>query len=1107
MHKSKKTIIIDLLIICLLSFLPFLWLRGNQVILGHDAGLPLSPKEHFVDRLFTWTGRYGLGEDQSYALAGFFIHGFEALLDIGTLSLSNQQAIQFTTYFILFGLSMYLFTSTVFDKETVWPLGAALLYQFNPFILQAWFIVERTKFSLYIALPIILTLLFIVLYKQGNPYKFGLLGAFVLFVLNGGGFLPLFGATFISVLIFVLALFCFSDEKKKFIFNFLKFLLTASISSLFLHAYWLIPYFFYVKNYFALNVSQAGGIDGVINWLKAISANSSYINLFRLQGIQEWYVNAEHPYAYQYRKFLPTLLSFLAPTIFILALKFKKQTSAKIILTLVFVALVSMFFMAGSHPPFGFIYVLMIKHIPGFIAFRTPFYKFAPGFYVALAPLLAFVFTRILNYPFAQVIPRFLKKAFLIALVLLYSFPFFTSNFFQYTNDLSNKIQLPEYVIEYGEYANSEEFKYNRTLLFPGKVFNTGVSHYKWGYWSLATLHSLLDTNVYVTPPTLPTTLNDKLIYELYSAILENNPNWVRIAQNLEIDSILVERDFISFEFEGKTISGESISNALSNSSSVTKEKTFGEWELFSISRGNNISNMYIQVDNTSASYITSYLYDRLNLNPEVKIAQSKLNYDFMENIGSILYPVCSDCLLERRQTYFANSNSIFTPGSLPYKIIAPFVRYVKQPIGLQFDPRYTLQTLYIIQSNFNNEVEYKERKTSWLLYDQQLKLYEEHLTEALINYDPDVISNDRYVHFYNNLILQKTILSDQVHFIDQFEESEYFNNVTQKIEHMIELLEKNIEITKSIHENTYVFDIHEAGMYSIDLYLPSSNYQYFDDNIEVEINDVQYFAEKVDSEWVTLANIELAEGFHTVRFVDKQYNKEIDTSLTTYETMNLTGCYEIPLGQLETDTYNLSVNLDSTVGQIDVFYHIVREGEFKPVLPYWGIKQKISTNNPDFDYLFAASKNNLYIAYICDTTKQKEAPTKINSLVLDRLTKPVIVVSSVDLQDASVRSAVGTTHYQNNTKIDIATDSQINGIMTLPVAYSPLWATESGVELIPINGNLIGYPLDSTEDSPEDSLVYTQQRYVKIGWILTTIGVVSSLFAILVLHLHKKKK
>jgi hypothetical protein len=66
MAKFNKAFFAQIVVIGAISLLPFLWLQGGSVIVGHDAGTPISPSAHFQDRLQAWTHRYGLGANQTF---------------------------------------------------------------------------------------------------------------------------------------------------------------------------------------------------------------------------------------------------------------------------------------------------------------------------------------------------------------------------------------------------------------------------------------------------------------------------------------------------------------------------------------------------------------------------------------------------------------------------------------------------------------------------------------------------------------------------------------------------------------------------------------------------------------------------------------------------------------------------------------------------------------------------------------------------------------------------------------------------------------------------------------------------------------------------------
>ncbi|KKQ34984.1 MAG: hypothetical protein US51_C0020G0010 [Microgenomates group bacterium GW2011_GWA2_37_6] len=130
----------EILIILVLGLTPLLWYKdSNSLALGHDMGFPINPIVFFQDRLFLWTDRIGLGWDQTLGSAATLIHGLEALVASTGLPIFEVQKIIFIFWFLLPGLAMYYFVSTIHKERDQWfiRLSASLFYMFNHFLLQA----------------------------------------------------------------------------------------------------------------------------------------------------------------------------------------------------------------------------------------------------------------------------------------------------------------------------------------------------------------------------------------------------------------------------------------------------------------------------------------------------------------------------------------------------------------------------------------------------------------------------------------------------------------------------------------------------------------------------------------------------------------------------------------------------------------------------------------------------------------------------------------------------------------------------------------------------------------------------------------------------------
>lgn len=675
-----KKWVIELIVILLLGLTPLLWFHGNQVILGHDSGLTLSPISHFLDRLYAWTERFGFGNDQTYAIPGVFIHGLEALIASFGFNLQSVQKIVFVFWFLLPGLTMYYFSSKIAKKFnlTYFALPATVLYMFNHFLLQGWFVAERTKFSVYAALPLTMSFLFDWEERKRSTLKTAVFISLTLFVLNGEASLPLFGGLFLAIFTFVI-FFLIKEFSKEKVFRILKLFGLTFVISAFLNAYWLLPYGGFVLQSYSSAVAQAGGLSGVLGWLNYVSQGSSFINIFRLQGIPEWYLNPSHPYASVFLKniFL-VAVSFLIPLAAFLPLYVVKNVDLrKKVLFFSFLALFSMVFMAGSHPPFGPLYVFLMNFIPGFVAFRNPFYKFAPALWFSYAILISFSINFFLQK--IEVNRKLFTNLlyFVIPLgIVLYSFPFLTGSFFDYIKgQRSMKVVVPQYIFDFAKWSEGKDRINTKVLALPATNPDNKVDAYSWGYWSLSPLTSLLTNAPIINESNYMTQGEILLIEKLYGMIKNDDPGWKNLARLLGIKSFLLRNDF-DWKLKGSPTENPLIyEKTLKNSDLLLSEK-FGEWRVYSF-RDNVNENVtthsrlnYLNGEPTDLGKISSLPF----FNPKEPVYVSSVNkgeekaFKFENDL--FLVPKCVSCNLQRRFINIDLFVPLITRDSIFYPII-----------------------------------------------------------------------------------------------------------------------------------------------------------------------------------------------------------------------------------------------------------------------------------------------------------------------------------------------------------------------------------------------------------------------------------------------------
>ena len=146
-------------------------------------------------------------------------------------------------------------------------------------------------------------------------------------------------------------------------------------------------------------------------------------------------------------------------------------------------------FAAGTHEPLGFIYIFLVKTIPGFGIFRTPYFKFAPAIYLAASLLCALGIHRL---------PVQIKRwasALLIVFVLAFHFPFFTGEFFSWRKGFSTRLTVPSHVFAFGNWLNQEKKDDYRVLVLPPNNPDLRYSMYDWGYLSFQSIATLVSHN------------------------------------------------------------------------------------------------------------------------------------------------------------------------------------------------------------------------------------------------------------------------------------------------------------------------------------------------------------------------------------------------------------------------------------------------------------------------------------------------------------------------------------------------------------------------------------------------------------------------------------
>ena len=577
-----KRIVVDLLIIFVLSLTPLLWFKENSLMVGHDNVFPLDPKTFFIGRLFAWIG-FNFGQNQSLIMGTIPIHLVDSLPSFLGFPLQITQKIVYVYWFFLMGLSAYILAWVINKESRVFKLTAAILYQFNFFILQGWFIGERTKFSAYIAMPLVLTVFLKVYRKELSILKGASIISLILFIFNAGGLfgISLYGGFFVALGAFIVffSLLSLISKDRSAVKRIIFLALFSLLGFVLVNTYYILPAVSEFASRYTGDVQRSGGLSGFVDWASEISANSSYMNILRLQGISEWYDNPQHPYAkYFLTNPILILASFIFPILIFLSLvRIKEKEKLKIVVYFFIVFLLGIFFSAGTHPPFGFMYVFLLKFIPGFIAFRSPYFKFAPAIFLSVSFLVAFTLNSF-NNNFRRIL-----FVLFIVFILLYHYPYFIGNFFSWRAGYSTRNSVPDYVYEFGQWAE-KNVKDERILLLPGTVPNWQYDAYQWGFLSLQSLPTLVTNKSVLSNDNKLNTEESQLLFDLYAAFNRRELEQVKeMILLLRIKYILVRED-VSFDQKWTELSNPyQYENMLQNAYKFPEIKSFGKWKVYEV--------------------------------------------------------------------------------------------------------------------------------------------------------------------------------------------------------------------------------------------------------------------------------------------------------------------------------------------------------------------------------------------------------------------------------------------------------------------------------------------------------------------------------------------
>ncbi len=600
MKTFFKKYFFEIVIIIFFSLTPLLWLRGGEIILGHDANYHINHVERMISSTFSWNDKSYYGNDWTYDRGYLPINLVQLLLLKVTPSFSAMQSVFFVFIFLLLGFSVYALTVGVFPEEKYRPfrLISAVFAMFNFFILQGWFTGDTGRFLIFAGLPVYILVIHNLFTGVWSPKKSFIIFAILSFFFNGNGLPPLVG--FQGVIVCLVGLFYAIFYIKKYRWVGLWFSLKTAVSFMFIfvlvNAYWLLPIVNFTSASYSSSVATSGGVEGTLAWEQMISKYASFINLFRMQGIADWYDNAVHAYSHPYISDPFLIFVSFIPIITIIVglcgnlIKRLQVQQRRLILLLLLVLVFGLFLSSGTHPPFGKVYELFMRYIPGFVIFRSSLYKFGFAFWIPMILLFGYFSGEFINKMIKKELGRYIAIGVIVIGIAGFHYPYFSpEKIFHFTDVFKTRFVLPKYVTDMFAYLDAEIPISSRILLLPeldSEYIGIPVDAYTWGFYSIVMLPNFVSDHTYIADNE-----GDNIIQMIYRSIYSGDVStFEHLTRKTGISYILFRQDVQLAPGAQKQHPIAVVEKSLLSIPSIHLVKEFGDWHLYSISSSKNIS-------------------------------------------------------------------------------------------------------------------------------------------------------------------------------------------------------------------------------------------------------------------------------------------------------------------------------------------------------------------------------------------------------------------------------------------------------------------------------------------------------------------------------------
>lgn len=587
-----------IILVLVLGLTPLLWFKPGFIMAKGDSFPFFAPSPNYQRFSYVWVDYDGVGgipqSGNPLPSHSIWMGAWSVLSQFG-LSLDSIQIILQVFYFLGAGLSMYFLASTIYKKEKITPLIASIFYMFNFFMILRT-LNDGVSWCL-VLLPLILAFYVRIINNVKNGQK--TIGNIIVFSILSSitaSFATINPPLLALIVMVFVAMFLYSIISQKGIrLKVIKTLGVILIVCLFINIWWIVPFSLQIIPYAKGSVALGTSID-VTSW-SFVSARSSFLNLFWLNGVWSWRPGY-FPYLADYSNPLLSILVFVPMIIGFAGLLFKSKYG-KINLYFSATILILMFLSKGLHSPFENVNLFFYKYIPGFFLFREPF----PKFYMLLIIPLALLIGTSVN-----AIGIRLKKfkihnksviynafvIFIIGIFLVSTFPLLTGGVISGKTEqlpFSSYVKIPDYWYQASDYINGQKGNF-RVLLTPGDDYYQ--MPYIWDYYGADALPPRLIIKPVIQQLSGGYTVNQDITSLIYEKIEANQTeDFVNLLSLLNVKYIL-QRNDVWWNFSSRTIvSPELMKSFLCNQTGITLEASFGDLDLYKVSDGYFLPQIY----------------------------------------------------------------------------------------------------------------------------------------------------------------------------------------------------------------------------------------------------------------------------------------------------------------------------------------------------------------------------------------------------------------------------------------------------------------------------------------------------------------------------------